>query len=85
SLALDFYRDTLDDDCTVGEALRRTRCNWTPTTSTRLAYVYWGHPDLRLHLAPGARTDAPPSADPVAVTPTDDPPATPELQEDSHG
>ncbi len=63
SLALDFYRDTLERDCTVGEALRRARSTWTPTTATRLAYVYWGHPDLRLHLDPTARRTPPGSSD----------------------
>lgn len=49
-LAVDFYRDTLDERLPVGEALRRCRQQWTATTPTRLAYVYWGHPRLQLDL-----------------------------------
>ncbi len=76
SMALDFYRDTLDDGCTVGEALRRSRSKWTPTTSTRLAYVYWGHPDLRLHLDPDARPAPDQPSDSPPTDPADDDPAS---------
>lgn len=50
TLAVDFYRDTLEEHLSVGEAMRRSRAKWDPSASTRLAYVYWGHPSLRLHL-----------------------------------
>ncbi len=54
-LALDFYRYTLGDGLTVGAALRRLRGRFANipgrTRTTPLAYVYYGHPDLRLTLA----------------------------------
>jgi len=54
-LALDFYRYTLGDGLTVGAALRRLRGRFANipgrTRTTPLAYVYYGHPDLRLRLA----------------------------------
>ncbi|HRW18819.1 MAG TPA: CHAT domain-containing protein [Dermatophilaceae bacterium] len=52
--ALEFYRHTLADGLTVGEALRRLRAAagavGATTETTPLAYVYYGHPDLRLTL-----------------------------------
>jgi len=54
-MAVDFYRYTLGDGLTVGEALRRLRARFSQipghTQTTPLAYVYYGHPDLRLELA----------------------------------
>jgi hypothetical protein len=54
-MAVDFYRYTLGDGLTVGEALRRLRTRFAQipghTQTTPLAYVYYGHPDLRLELA----------------------------------
>jgi CHAT domain-containing protein len=54
-LALDFYRYTLGDGLTVGAALRRLRGRFANIPgrirTTPLAYVYYGHPDLRLTLA----------------------------------
>lgn len=54
-IALDFYRYTLLEGRTVGEALRLVRGLYATvgdrTQSTPLAYAYYGHPDLRLTLA----------------------------------
>lgn len=48
--AIDLYRAALEEDVSVGEALRRYRAAWGPGESSRLAYVYYGHPGLRLAL-----------------------------------
>ncbi len=48
--AIDLYRAALEEDVTIGEALRRYRAAWSTGESSRLAYVYYGHPGLRLDL-----------------------------------
>ncbi|MBY5163801.1 CHAT domain-containing protein [Salsipaludibacter albus] len=57
--ALEFYADTLEGGLPVSEAMRRFRAGFVEGQSTRLSYVYYGHPGLRLSLADGAATDAP--------------------------
>ena len=53
-VALEFYRLTVDEGATVGEAMRTIRGRFSPTDpsppSTPLAYVFYGHPDLCLRL-----------------------------------
>lgn len=53
-VALDFYRLTIDEGMTVGEAMRSIRGHYhsaeSVPPSTPLAYVFYGHPDLRLTL-----------------------------------
>ncbi len=53
-LALQFYEMALGEGIAVGEVLRRMRQHYKPETaaptSTPLAYVFYGHPDLRLTL-----------------------------------
>ncbi len=54
-LALEFYEMTIGEGIAAGEALRRMRQHYDPKAtkplSTPLAYVFYGHPDLRLALA----------------------------------
>lgn len=54
-MGIDFYRYTLGDGLSAGEALRRLRTRFSQipghAQTTPLAYVYYGHPDLRLTLA----------------------------------
>ncbi|HUO40202.1 MAG TPA: CHAT domain-containing protein, partial [Mycobacterium sp.] len=49
-IALEFYRRTLVDGQTVGEAMLAIRQRYTPqsTSASALAYVFYGNPDLRL-------------------------------------
>lgn len=51
-IALKFYEKTLDDQEPVSEALRSLRTDYDPDkpmpSSTPLAYVFYGHPDLVL-------------------------------------
>jgi hypothetical protein len=53
-LALEFYRHTLNEGTTVGEAMRKLRLSAgsgaeaDPRGETRLAYVYYGHPNTRI-------------------------------------
>lgn len=53
--ATEFYRLCLTEQVGVGEALRRLRARFYAiadrTQTTPLAYVFYGHPDLRLTLA----------------------------------
>lgn len=54
ALALGFYKAALDEGEVVGEAMRRQRLKPLPaTTTTPLAYVYYGHPLLRLRRTGG--------------------------------
>jgi hypothetical protein len=49
-VALDFYRHTIEDNLTAGEALRRIRAGFATSparSSVPLAYIYYGHPSLR--------------------------------------
>lgn len=50
--ALKFYEKTLDEHEPVGEALRALRLDYDPhasmPSSTHLAYIFYGHPDLVL-------------------------------------
>lgn len=58
-IAIDFYRMTIGEGLTAGEALRRIRARGlTGPTITPFAYVYYGHPDLQLRLSgPGLVVD----------------------------
>ena len=49
-IAIEFYRRTLDEGETVGEAMRAIRRRFTAesASATALAYVYYGNPNLRL-------------------------------------
>ncbi|MGY4771796.1 CHAT domain-containing protein [Kribbella sp. CWNU-51] len=50
-IALEFYESTLRRGLTVGEALRRIRAGFgdgSKGTATPLAYVFYGHPGLRM-------------------------------------
>ncbi|OAN41938.1 CHAT domain-containing protein [Mycolicibacterium iranicum] len=49
-IALEFYRRTLDEGETVGEAMRAIRRRYTTqsNTASAIAYVFYGNPDLRL-------------------------------------
>jgi hypothetical protein len=52
-IAIEFYRMTIDEGVTAGEALRRIRARgFQGETITPFAYVYYGHPALRLSLDP---------------------------------
>lgn len=62
SIALDFYDRTLNKGEMVGEAVRQIRAGFgtgQAGTATPLAYVFYGHPDLRLS-RPGPATPAQP-------------------------
>jgi hypothetical protein len=54
--ALDFYRLSLGGGVEVGEVMRRLRMRFSAipghSQTTPLAYVYYGHPELRLTLTP---------------------------------
>lgn len=58
-VALEFYRLTVEEDVTAGEAWRRIRgrfgADGDASQTTPLAYVYFGHPDLQITRTP-ART-----------------------------
>lgn len=49
-LAVEFYRRTFVDGESVGEAMRHLRRQFSKdsASATQLAYVFYGHPDLRL-------------------------------------
>jgi CHAT domain len=49
-LVVDFYQDTLEHNVPVSEALRqiRAKCDPDKDTTTPLAYIFYGHPDLTL-------------------------------------
>ena len=49
-IATDVHRLCLEEGVAVGEALRRVRGRFAddPTSSTPLAYVFYGHPELTL-------------------------------------
>ena len=51
-----FYQDTLRKNVPVSEALRQIRadCDPTKTTTTPLAYIFYGHPDLVLENMTGS-------------------------------
>lgn len=51
-IALDFYTAVLRDGQSAGEAMRACRARWEHGSGTRLAYVFWGHPDLTLTHSP---------------------------------
>ena len=52
AIALKFYQKTLVDQEPVSEALRQVRLDYDPNapmpSSTHLAYIFYGHPDLTL-------------------------------------
>lgn len=51
-IALEFYESTFRQGLTVGEALRRIRAGFgggAKGTATPLAYVFYGHPELRMN------------------------------------
>jgi hypothetical protein len=49
-LAVEFYRRTFENGESVGEAMRQIRRQFSKdsASATQLAYVFYGHPDLRL-------------------------------------
>jgi hypothetical protein len=49
-LVVDFYQNTLEQNVPVSEALRqlRAKCDPDKDTTTPLAYIFYGHPDLTL-------------------------------------
>lgn len=54
AIALSFYAQTLEQGWPVAESLRIMRASWAAGedgTATLLAYVFYGHPALRLHRA----------------------------------
>tara|TARA_R110001592_G_scaffold363372_2_gene686284 strand:- start:157077 stop:158969 length:1893 start_codon:yes stop_codon:yes gene_type:complete len=44
-----FYEETFTNGCTVGEALHARRKAYNDDSTTPLAYIYYGHPGLRLN------------------------------------
>jgi CHAT domain-containing protein len=62
-IAVDFYRRTLREGLTVGEALRLIRAGFDPAgakSATPLAYVFYGHPHLRMRDARAPDAGQPP-------------------------
>ena len=43
-----FYQATLAEACSVGEALCARRKTYSDQSTTPMAYIYYGHPSLRL-------------------------------------
>ena len=46
-----FYQDTFTSGRSVGEALQARRKAYDDDSTTPLAYIYYGHPALRLNRA----------------------------------
>jgi hypothetical protein len=55
-IAIEFYKRTLDEGASVAEAMREMRCRFGKTQQvpddTYLAYVFYGHPGLKLQRKP---------------------------------